>query len=87
MYFFPDYYNYYYGGYSQNPETSDTPETLNAEAAASAAASAAESSDATEVATSKEAAAIELSGLPENCVPATTEVCFNHHHQCNNNYY
>uniref|UniRef100_A0A3Q3WC21 Angiogenic factor with G patch and FHA domains 1 n=1 Tax=Mola mola TaxID=94237 RepID=A0A3Q3WC21_MOLML len=64
-----DYYNYYYGGYSQNPEASDTPETLNAVAAVSAA----DGSDVTEVATSKEAAAAELSGQSENCVPATTE--------------
>lgn len=71
---FLDYYNYYYGGYSQNPEASDTHEGLNTVAAVDAA----DGSEATEVTTPNEAAAAaeEVSGQPENSVAATTEVCF-----------
>lgn len=70
----PDYYNYYYGGYNQNPEASDTQEGLNPEAAVEAAAV----SETAEVSTPDEAAAatVNVSVQPENSVAPTTEVCF-----------
>lgn len=70
-----DYYNYYYGANSQNPEASDTPEGLNTAAPLAAA----NGTETTEVTTSTEAAATtaaEVSDQPENSVAATTEVCF-----------
>lgn len=72
--FFPDYYNYYYGGYTQNPEASNTQEDLNT-ATAVAAVEAAEGSEATEVTSSHEAAGAEVSSQPENNAAASTEVC------------
>lgn len=72
MYSFADYYSYYYGGYSQNPEASATHEGLNTVAAVDAA----NGSEVTEVTTLNEEAAAEVSGQPENSVAATTEVCF-----------
>lgn len=75
-----DYYNYYYGGYSQNPEASDTQEGLNTAAPLDAAGSNETTEATTEVTTSTEAAAAaaaaEVSDQPENSVAATTEVCF-----------
>lgn len=73
----PDYYNYYYGGYNQNPEASDTQEGLNLEAAVEAA----DVSEAAEVSAPDEAAAAtvvvtDVSGQPENSVAPTTEVGF-----------
>lgn len=70
--FFPDYYNYYYGGYNQNTEASDTQEGMNTVAAVdvadgSEAAEVAEVSTA-EISTPNEAAA--------ESVAATAEVCF-----------
>lgn len=80
-----DYYNYYYGGYSQNPEASDTQKGLNTAAPSDAT----NGNETTEVITSNEAAAAastaastaaaiaEVSDQPENSVvAATTEVCF-----------
>lgn len=69
-----DYYNYYYGGYNQNPEASDTQEGLNPEAAVEAA----DVSEAAEVSAPDEAAAAtvvvtDVSGQPENSVAPTTE--------------
>ncbi|XP_036955818.1 angiogenic factor with G patch and FHA domains 1 isoform X3 [Acanthopagrus latus] len=66
-----DYYNYYYGGYNQNPEASDTQEGLNPEAAVEAAAV----SETAEVSTPDEAAAatVNVSVQPENSVAPTTE--------------
>lgn len=69
---FPDYYNYYYGGYTQNPEASNTQEDLNT---AAAAVEAAEGSEATEVTSSHEAAGVEVLSQPENGAAASTEVC------------
>lgn len=70
----PDYYNYYYGGYNQNPEASDTQEGLNPEAAVEAA----DVSKAAEVSAPDEAAVAtaDVSGQPENSVAPTTEVGF-----------
>nr|XP_046240324.1 angiogenic factor with G patch and FHA domains 1 isoform X3 [Scatophagus argus] len=64
-----DYYNYYYGGYSQNPEASDTQEGLNSVAAVDAA----DGSETTEVSTSNEAAAAQVSGQPDSSGATTTE--------------
>ncbi|XP_070758774.1 angiogenic factor with G patch and FHA domains 1 [Enoplosus armatus] len=69
-----DYYNYYYGGYNQNPEASDTQEGLNTVAAVDAA-DGGEAAEvlAAEVLTPDEAAAADVSGQPGNRVAATTE--------------
>ncbi|XP_035517516.1 angiogenic factor with G patch and FHA domains 1 isoform X1 [Morone saxatilis] len=64
-----DYYNYYYGGCSQNSEASDTQEGLNAVAAVDAA----DGGEAAEVSTTNEAAVADVSGQPDNSVAATTE--------------
>ncbi|KAI3370310.1 hypothetical protein L3Q82_025080 [Scortum barcoo] len=66
-----DYYNYYYGGYSQNQEASDTQEGLDTGAAAAAV----DGSEAAEFSTPNEAAAADVSSQPDNSVAATTEVC------------
>ncbi|XP_041801714.1 angiogenic factor with G patch and FHA domains 1 isoform X2 [Chelmon rostratus] len=62
-----DYYNYYYGGCSQNPEAADTQEGLNAVAAVDAA----DGSEAAEVSTP--AAAADVTVQPDSSVAATTE--------------
>ncbi|XP_070699161.1 angiogenic factor with G patch and FHA domains 1 isoform X1 [Pempheris klunzingeri] len=70
-----DYYNYYYGGCSHNPEASDTQEGLKAEAAVDAV-DAVDGSAATEgsaVNTINEAAATDESGQPDSSVVVTTE--------------
>ncbi|KAM9362352.1 angiogenic factor with G patch and FHA domains 1 [Symphorus nematophorus] len=64
-----DYYNYYYGDYNQNPEASYTQEGLNTIAAVDAA----DGNEATEVSTSNEAAAVDVSAQPDNSVAAPTE--------------
>ncbi|XP_051270055.1 angiogenic factor with G patch and FHA domains 1 isoform X3 [Dicentrarchus labrax] len=64
-----DYYNYYYGGCSQNPEASDTQEGLNTVAAVDAA----DGGEAAEVSTTNEAAVADVSGQPDNSVAASTE--------------
>nr|XP_020448224.1 angiogenic factor with G patch and FHA domains 1 isoform X2 [Monopterus albus] len=63
-----DYYNYYYGGYYQNPEAADTQEGLNA-----AAADTADGSEAAEVSTQNEAAAADESVQPDSSVEVTAE--------------
>ncbi|KAK5872812.1 hypothetical protein PBY51_013474 [Eleginops maclovinus] len=65
-----DYYNYYYGGYTQNPEASDSQEGLNTEAAVEAA----DGSNAAEVSTPDEtAAAVVDYPTSDNGVAVTTE--------------
>ncbi|GLD69985.1 angiogenic factor with G patch and FHA domains 1 isoform X1, partial [Lates japonicus] len=77
-----DYYNYYYGGYYQNPEAADTQEGLNAAAAAEAEAEVvavvdgADGSEAADVSTPTAAVAAVVadeSGQPDSSVTATTE--------------
>lgn len=80
-YSLPDYYNYYYGGYYQNPEAADTQEGLNAAAAEEVAAvvDGADGSEAAEVSTPTAAVAAVVadeSGQPDSSVTATTEVSF-----------
>lgn len=76
---FLDYYNYYYGGYSENQEATDTHEGQNVEmattaaAAASTAADAASTNEATEVTASNAEAVTEVAAPAENTV-ATAEV-------------
>lgn len=72
FFFSSDYYNYYYGGYSETPEATDTPEGQNVEMVA--ATDAASSKEATEVTASDEAAVTEEPVPAENNV-ATVEVC------------
>ncbi|XP_034387770.1 angiogenic factor with G patch and FHA domains 1 isoform X2 [Cyclopterus lumpus] len=67
-----DYYNYYYGGHSQNPEASDTKDGLNT-AAAEEEAAAANGSEATEVPTPVQAANANANPNPDDSVAATTE--------------
>lgn len=69
--FFSDYYNYYYGGYSQNPEATYTHDGGNEEAAVVAA----DGIEATEGTTTSETPVAEISGQLENSVAASTEVC------------
>ncbi|XP_042357572.1 angiogenic factor with G patch and FHA domains 1 [Plectropomus leopardus] len=67
-----DYYNYYYGGYSQTTEASDTQEGLNTGAAVDAA----DGSEAAEGSTPNEAAAAAGANLqpnPDDSVAVTTE--------------
>ncbi|XP_018555702.1 angiogenic factor with G patch and FHA domains 1 isoform X2 [Lates calcarifer] len=73
-----DYYNYYYGGYYQNPEAADTQEGLNAAAAEEVAAvvDGADGSETAEVSTPTAAVAAVVadeSGQPDSSVTATTE--------------
>nr|XP_033481997.1 angiogenic factor with G patch and FHA domains 1 isoform X1 [Epinephelus lanceolatus]XP_033481998.1 angiogenic factor with G patch and FHA domains 1 isoform X1 [Epinephelus lanceolatus]XP_033481999.1 angiogenic factor with G patch and FHA domains 1 isoform X1 [Epinephelus lanceolatus]XP_033482001.1 angiogenic factor with G patch and FHA domains 1 isoform X1 [Epinephelus lanceolatus] len=77
-----DYYNYYYGGYSQNPEGSETQEGLNTVAAVDAAAvdtaavDAVDGSEAADVSTTpNEAAAADanFNPNPDDSVAVTTE--------------
>lgn len=73
QYSFADYYNYYYGGNTQNPEASDSQEGLNAEAV-----EAADGSNAAGVSAPNEttAAAADVDNpTPDNGVEVTTEVC------------
>lgn len=58
----PEYYNYYYGGYAQNPEA------LNGQEEQSAAAAA-------EVTMSCEGVGPEVAGQPDNIAATSTEVC------------
>ncbi|XP_029286758.1 angiogenic factor with G patch and FHA domains 1 isoform X1 [Cottoperca gobio] len=68
-----DYYNYYYGGYSQNPDVSDTQEGLNTVAAVDVA----DGSEAAEVSTPNEVAVADADAdanpKPEGSVAVTTE--------------
>ncbi|KAM4588201.1 angiogenic factor with G patch and FHA domains 1 [Odontesthes bonariensis] len=64
-----DYYNFYYGGYCQNPEGVDTQESLSTAAAVDAA----DCSAAAEVSTANEAAAADVSCPPDCSVAAATE--------------
>ncbi|XP_036007180.1 angiogenic factor with G patch and FHA domains 1 isoform X3 [Fundulus heteroclitus] len=57
-----DYYNYYYGGYSQNVEAADSQETLDTPTAAAAAPAA---TDETDNSTSAEAAAANEATAPD----------------------
>eukprot|EP00066_Takifugu_rubripes_P023255 XP_011612521.1 PREDICTED: angiogenic factor with G patch and FHA domains 1 [Takifugu rubripes] len=68
-----DYYNYYYRGYSENPEAADTQESLNVVIAE--VADAANNHEVTEVAASSDAAATEAAEATpaENTVAATAE--------------
>ena len=68
----PDYYNYYYGGYCQNPEGVDTQESLSTAAAVDAA----DGSAAAEVSTANELASADVSCPPDSSVAAATEVFF-----------
>ncbi|XP_031699147.1 angiogenic factor with G patch and FHA domains 1 isoform X2 [Anarrhichthys ocellatus] len=63
-----DYYNYYYGGHSQNPEASDTKDGLNNTVAAEDEA---HGSEATEVSTPTEA--VNANANPDDSVAVTTE--------------
>ncbi|KAK9529322.1 hypothetical protein VZT92_013425 [Zoarces viviparus] len=63
-----DYYNYYYGGHSQNPEASDTKDGPNNTVAAEDEAN---GSEATEVSTPTEAA--NANANPDDSVAVTTE--------------
>ncbi|XP_031132882.1 angiogenic factor with G patch and FHA domains 1 isoform X2 [Sander lucioperca] len=64
-----EYYNYYYGGYSQNPEASDTTDGLNTVAAVDAA----DGSEAAEVSAPNEAAAAGANPPTADTVAVTTE--------------
>ncbi|XP_068576726.1 angiogenic factor with G patch and FHA domains 1 [Cebidichthys violaceus] len=64
-----DYYNYYYGGHSQNPEASDTKDGLNTVAAVDEA----NGSEATEVSTPIEAATVDANLNSDDSVAVTTE--------------
>ncbi|XP_068172343.1 angiogenic factor with G patch and FHA domains 1 isoform X1 [Antennarius striatus] len=65
-----DYYNYYYGGYSQNSEATDVQEGLSTVAAVDAAGS----SETAEVSTANdEQATAEVSVQPDNSVAVTEE--------------
>ncbi|XP_068598735.1 angiogenic factor with G patch and FHA domains 1 [Brachionichthys hirsutus] len=64
-----DYYNYYYGGCSQNPEAANVQEGL----AVAAAVDATDGAETAEGSTSKEAAAAEVPGHPDNDVAAAAE--------------
>ncbi|KAM3621198.1 uncharacterized protein V6R79_007780 [Siganus canaliculatus] len=66
-----DYYNYYYGGYSQNTEAAEPQEVLNTEAAVDTA----DGSTAAEVSTQNEVTVADGSGPVDNSVtaPAPTE--------------
>ncbi|XP_072238678.1 angiogenic factor with G patch and FHA domains 1 isoform X1 [Leuresthes tenuis] len=64
-----DYYNYYYGGYCQNPEGVDTQESLSTAAAVDAA----DGSAAEEVSAANESAAADVSCPPDSSVAAATE--------------
>ncbi|XP_033990838.1 angiogenic factor with G patch and FHA domains 1 isoform X2 [Trematomus bernacchii] len=75
-----DYYNYYYGGNTQNPEASDSQEGLNTEEAAAAAAVVVEAADGSNAAgisapneTTTAAAADVDNPTPDNGVEVTTE--------------
>ncbi|XP_037642739.1 angiogenic factor with G patch and FHA domains 1 isoform X1 [Sebastes umbrosus] len=63
-----DYYNYYYGGYPQNPEASDTTEGLNTVAAV---VDGADGSETAEVSTPNETA--DANPNPDGSVAVTTE--------------
>ncbi|XP_078104178.1 angiogenic factor with G patch and FHA domains 1 isoform X2 [Sander vitreus] len=65
-----EYYNYYYGGYSQNPEASDTTDGLNTVVAA---VDAADGSEAAEVSAPNEAAAAGANPPTDDSVAVTTE--------------
>ena len=67
----PDYYNYYYGSYYQNPEAADSQEGLN-----TAATDGPDGSEGAEVSTPNEAAAVDESGQPDSSVTVKTEVSF-----------
>ena len=85
-YSLPDYYNYYYGSYSQNTESADPQAGLNAEASAAEASAGeaeaaeasavdgADQSKAAEVSTPSETEAVDESALPNNSVTVATEV-------------
>ncbi|XP_047439314.1 angiogenic factor with G patch and FHA domains 1 isoform X3 [Mugil cephalus] len=62
-----DYYNYYYGGYCQNPEEAETQEHVDV------AVEAADCSEAAEVSTPNEAAAADVPAQPDGSVAVTTE--------------
>ncbi|XP_041836116.1 angiogenic factor with G patch and FHA domains 1 isoform X1 [Melanotaenia boesemani] len=66
-----DYYNYYYRGYCQNPEGTVVQESPTTEAAV--VADVADCITAEEVSTANEAAAVNESIPPDNCVVTTTE--------------
>ncbi|KAM7005616.1 angiogenic factor with G patch and FHA domains 1 [Tautogolabrus adspersus] len=72
-----DYYNYYYGGNTENPEASysqDTEASYSQEVPnTEAAVVAADGSEAAEVATTNEAAAADVSEQPGNSVAVPTE--------------
>lgn len=68
QYFLLDYYNYYYGGYSENPEVADTQKSLSTTTAATAAEATTEETaecSTTETSAANEAAAVDAA-----------EVCF-----------
>lgn len=77
MFVRPDYYNYYYGGYAQNPEASNPQEEPSTDAAAVAAvaADAANGGEAAEVTTSYDAVGAEVASQPDNSAATSTEVC------------
>lgn len=70
----PDYYNYYYGGYAQNPEALDAQEEQSTDAAA-AAVDAADGGEAAAVTTSCEGNGVEAPSQPDNSAATATEVC------------
>lgn len=73
----PDYYNYYYGGYAQNPEASNAQEEQSADAAA-AVAVAVDAGDGGEAAggtTACDGVGAEVTSQPDNSAATSTEVC------------
>ncbi|XP_075870362.1 angiogenic factor with G patch and FHA domains 1 isoform X5 [Nelusetta ayraudi] len=67
-----DYYNYYYGGYTQNPEASNAQEEQST-AAAAVAVEAVDGGEATEVTTSCEGVGAEEASQPDNSAATATE--------------
>lgn len=70
-----DYYNYYYGGYTQNPEASNAQEEQSTAATAVAveAVDAVDGGEATEVTTSCEGVGAEEASQPDNSAATSTE--------------
>lgn len=67
----PDYYNYYYGGYAQNPEA---PNAQEEQSAAAVAVEAVDGGEATAVTTSCEGVGAEVASQPDNSAATSTEV-------------
>lgn len=68
----PDYYNYYYGGYAQNPEAPSAQEEPSA--AAVGAVEAVGGGEATVVTASCDGVGAEVASQPDNSAAPSTEV-------------